>query len=386
MSIRNEALNIWQNVQELDLRPIRDAAERPVQIALVGAPEAGKRTLASQLRTDSHFSIRNTHSPIQICTWDEAEQANDADLIVVVIDVQTSTVEHAQAWLRQWQITKKTLLVFYNKVDLLGNDDVIVWLDTQTTPKLYGSALDRAFLETKFAEAVLTALPEHHLALGRQFPLFRDLGATKLINETSLSNAAYSLGTGLAEIVPLLDVPLNVADIIILTKTQALLVYKLGLLLGMSTDWQYYVAEFGSVVGSGFLWRQMARSLVGLIPIWGIVPKVGVAYSGTFVVGHVVVQWYKTGRHLSQEKIRDLTGAAFDQGKEIARGWVKKMPRPKRLSLRKRKQDEEPTILLKPDDAATQTRPVCAHCATLNEHDAKFCKSCGQPFDEPLDG
>ena len=97
---------------------------------------------------------------------------------------------------------------------------------------------------------VLKLLPNQLLALGRMFPIFREAIAHQLINEACLTNASYAFSTGLAEIVPVLALPLTVTDMVVLTKNQAFLVYRLGLLFGFSTRWQDYVAEFGSVIGN----------------------------------------------------------------------------------------------------------------------------------------
>jgi uncharacterized protein (DUF697 family) len=188
-------------------------------------------------------------------------------------------------------------------------------------------------------------MPQQHLALGRQFPLFRLTIARQLINETCYSNAAYSFSTGLAEIVPVLDLPLNVTDMVVLTKSQAFLAYKLGLLLGFSTRWQDYVKEFGSVIGGGFLWRQIARGLIGPVPGWGLIPKVAVTYSGTYVVGNAILGWYLTGRNLSPQQMRALYSQAFIKGREYARKLGEKIPRPR---FGKRKTDELPAAQKKP--------------------------------------
>jgi hypothetical protein len=45
------------------------------------------------------------------------------------------------------------------------------------------------------------------------------------------------------------------------------------------------------VIGGGFLFRQLARELVGLIPIAGVAPKVAVAYAGTWAIGRAVGMW-----------------------------------------------------------------------------------------------
>jgi hypothetical protein len=84
------------------------------------------------------------------------------------------------------------------------------------------------------------------------------------------------------------------------------------------------------VIGGGFLWRQVARSLVGLIPAWGIVPKVAVAYAGTYAVGYAILNWYQSGRKLTPKQMQALYVQAFSQGKEYARKLARRLPKPKR--------------------------------------------------------
>ena len=197
----------------------------------------------------------------------------------------------------EWQKAARNVIVFYNKMDAVTEMSTLsaaltAWSGARVA---LGSANDPDSLASEFIPRVLNVLPDKHLALARRYPLFRLAVARKLINDTSVANASYAFSTGLAEVVPALDIPFNIADVIVLTKNQALMVYKLGLALGLSTRWQDHVVELGGVIGAGFLWRQIARQLVGLIPVWGIVPKVAVAYAGTYAVGEAVVRWYQTG-------------------------------------------------------------------------------------------
>ena len=232
---------------------------------------------------------------------------------------------------------------------------------------LHGSVHDPVFMQRGFTPVILELLPERHLALGRQFSLFRVAIAQQLINESCFTNAVYSFSTGIAEVVPFFDIPLNITDSIVLTKAQAFLVYKLGLTLGFSTRWQDYLGEFGGVIGGGFVWRQLARMLIGLVPIWGIVPKVAIAYSGTFVVGHVVLQWYLTGRKITKQQMRALYTQALLNGKKIAQGLLSRLPRP-RVGWRK-----------KPLPPALNPK-ICPFCMKPNAPDANFCQYCGQSF------
>jgi uncharacterized protein (DUF697 family) len=320
--------SVWNNIKEIDLKPIRDAATYPLKIALAGAQGAGRHTLAEQMRTDPAREGIHTQSPLAIISIEADTPAPAVNLTILLVDATRAEFGMEQSLVKKWSEEGKNVLVFINKIDLVsGVIPAAANLGWQATRVIYGSANDSKSLQAEFIPAVLELLPQLHVALGRQFPLFRVTVAHQLINETCFSNAAYSFSTGLAEIVPVLDLPLNLTDLIVLTKSQAFLAYKLGLLVGFTTRWQDYVTEFGGVIGGGFVWRQAARSLIGLVPGWGIIPKVAVAYSGTYVVGHAILGWYLSGRHLSAKQMRDLSIQAFSRGKEYARILGEKLPK-----------------------------------------------------------
>ncbi len=422
--------NIWKNVREIDLRPIRQEAETPVKIAVAGRAGAGRHTLAEQMRSDPSRPQAHTQTPLMITELDAPPGIMDADLIILMMDATVKDFTKEQELVSHWKDAGKRLLLLVNKADLLGQNQIMEnWVGWRGERMLVGSALDVAFLQRDFVPAVLALLPERFLALGRQFPLFRVQIARELINDTCISNAAYALSTGLAEIVPVLDVPLNITDMMVLTKAQAFLVYRLGLTLGFSTRWQDYIAEFGSVLGTGFVWRQIARELVGLIPIWGIIPKVAVSYAGTFVTGNVVLQWYLTGRHVSRQQIQGMYKQALENGRNLARNLLAKAPRP-RLGRRKPKELPATTQEIIVDAApiqaeagspanidniplpesvepSTSTPQVedqppaqegsgspgaggaavfqpakpCPHCGKLNAADAHYCQYCGKTIE-----
>jgi uncharacterized protein (DUF697 family) len=370
MSTWNKINGIWKNVQEVDLRPIRKAAERRVKMAIFGETGSGKRALAAQLAMDPWRPSTRGQPPVTLADLDSPQQAEGVDLIVLMADPQARDLSRARQLSARWASAGKTVIVFFLQPQEGYSPDEApaTWGDWGTTLFYYGSPDDTDQLLETFAPLMMAALPEDHLAWGRQFPLLRPPVAQKLINDTAFSNAVYSLSTGVAEIVPGLGIPLNIADMVVLTKAQALLVYRLGLILGLPTDWKYYLGEFSSVVGGGFLWRQLARSLVGLIPIWGIIPKVAVAYAGTYTVGQVVLRWYQTGRHLNRKEMQAIYRMALEQGRTIARTMADKVPRP-RLRLRRRGRDRLPP---------SSDGLMCPHCGTRNEPDANYCKACGQ--------
>jgi uncharacterized protein (DUF697 family) len=393
--------NMWDTIREVDLRPLREASQIGTKIALVGVPGSGRHTLANQMRTDPPRPEIHTQTPVIIAGLEPPAWLAKVDLIVLMLDAGGSDFRLEQEYARKMTEGGNKILLFVNKCDTVVEGKVLEgWTEWPGQKVIFGSAINSAFLLKQFVPAILDMLPEKHLALGRQFPLFRVAIAHELINETCFANAAYSMSTGVAEIVPLLDVPLNITDMLILTKAQAFLVYKLGLVFGFSLNWKDYITEFGSVVGSGFVWRQMARMLIGLVPVWGIVPKVAVSYTGTYVVGHVILQWYLTGRKVNRQQINALYSQAFDKGKAYARSLVAKGPHP-RLGRGKKPavrgfDNHQPLLtgeIILPEDAppALENGPTvfanqlenlraCQGCGKSNAPDAIFCQYCGKPL------
>jgi len=394
--------SVWRNLKEFELEPIRKEALRPLRVALVGADGSGRRRLAEQMLRDPSRSEPNpsapaasysaaphvevlVQTPLLIVTPDAPALADEADLILLLLDADSLDFSVEQRLARAWGGAGKKVLVFCNSPDAAHGQELLhAWAPWNASAALVGWVEDIQSLLAEFVPVVLKLLPDKHLALGRQFPLFRIPIARQLISDTCFANAAYALGSGLAEVVPALNLPLNITDMVVLTKAQGFLVYRLGLLLGFSTHWQDYLAEFGSVIGGGFLWRQLARSLVGLIPVWGIVPKIAVAYAGTQVVGNTVLQWYLTGRHLNPRQVRDLYRQALAQGKQNAKRLLQRAPRPRlpRLPLLKRK---TPAILPGPPEITlpeTAAQP-CPDCGQLSAPDARFCQYCGREFVPP---
>lgn len=367
--------NVWNNVKEIDLRPLAEQALRGFRLAVVGSRHLDPEGFAAQLRRDPARPEMVSAAPVFIASPEEAQPASKGELVVLLLDAAAEDDSRERELAQAWAEAGLPVVVLLCRPGPWHRSEhpplgLSHWSDWGRRRVVIGPPDDPAFLTQVFAPAVIHLLPEQILQLGRQFPLFRLAIAHQLIADTSLSNAAYALSTGVAEIVPVFDIPLNIADMFVLSKAQAFLVYKLGLALGMSTRWQDYVTEFGGVLGSGFLWRQLARQLIGLIPAWGIIPKVAVSYAGTYVVGNVVLQWYLTGRHVTRAQMRQLYAQAFARGKLLAGNMAKKLPRPKKPASKPRQ--------IKPKKLpAGKGVKTCPACGKGSAADAVFCQYCG---------
>ena len=187
------------------------------------------------------------------------------------------------------------------------------------TARIAVSVLTPESVQQTVVPALLRTLPATlHLAVARQLPVCRPAVIRELIEEASRTNALYTASTGVAEIVPVLNVPLNVADTVVLTKNQLLMAYKVALAAGKTGKPQELVTEIIGVLGGGLLFRQAARGLVGLVPLWGLVPKVAVAYAGTQVIGTVAALWATEGRTVSAADVQGLYREALERGRALA--------------------------------------------------------------------
>ena len=200
------------------------------------------------------------------------------------------------------------------------------------------------------------------LALAAALPVFRQVVADAVVDETAKANASFAVTTGLAETIPVLTAPLNLGDMVILTKNQLIMGYKITLAAGRNDDPRSMLTEILGVIGGGFMFRQVARQLVGLIPVAGLLPKVAIAYAGTYAMGRGLTAWALGGTEVTADSLSRYTAEGLDKGRELAQqliGQVKAgVPSPARSWQRLRGWLPSRTVA-----AARRTRRPDAPCA-----------------------
>lgn len=160
---------------------------------------------------------------------------------------------------------------------------------------------------------------EARLALARGFPWARGAVFLAIVDETARTNASYALTTGLAETMVILSAPIALGDMLVLTKNQLLMSYRIVLGSGRDGEPKALLGEIVGVLGGGLLLRQAARSLVGLIPIVGLVPKVAIAYGGTYAIGRAMMAWATDGRAVTADAVKKYSSEGVERGRRIAR-------------------------------------------------------------------
>jgi uncharacterized protein (DUF697 family) len=359
----------FKMLREVDLNAIREQAESPLHVAVIGEANVGKSTLIGQLLSGPCATEPPGVPPVTEHSLDEDILIQPYSVVLLMLDA--TQVEHTRErqFFEKLSTARPPTVVCYNKSDLAQNPQAVLnealrWPGAQVAAI---AAPDRNSLLRGLVPALLRACRGREVLLARRLPMLREPVSQKLIDDTCFINGAYSLATGLAEVNIVLDLPLNVTDIVVLTKNQALMSYKIALAMGLPSDWRQTIPKLATVVGSAFLWRQVARQLIGLIPAYGIVPKIAVSYAGTYAVGRAIYQWCANGEKLKPEALKSLYNEALGRGREAARSL-----------LARRKEAQLPAP--KKRGGLFAPAQVCPSCGKKAPKGATFCAFCGKPL------
>lgn len=305
--------DLWRVMREVDLEAIRDDAERAFRGQLA-AEEASDAESAAALLSGARGERHPWLAAGGLATLPSATSgAGPPDVAVLVTRVpELGPRLSILAAELQGQRVPVVALVVGAPGPLAGV------VRPGEAARAAVASLDAAAVPA-LAQALLSGVPAPlRLALARQLPPLRPAFVSSLIEETARANALYALSTGVAESVPLLNVPLNLADIVVLTKNQLVMSYRIALASGKRGRPRDVVGEVMGVIGGGFLLRQLARELVGLVPVAGVAPKVAVAYAGTWAIGRAVGVWAGGGATPSAASVKRYYAEAVERGREVA--------------------------------------------------------------------
>jgi len=319
-------LNIaWNTLREINVEDIRKEAELPLTIVCTGT--AGVcQSIARRLEHGTQRYGQAGPSPIYLVSLATIipEELRHADLVIIGLD-------------RNVRLSARELTVIEHLATLNLPTVVVVWGTVLPTdawplhPRVAHARLlvipdpDSPDTNRQLAEAILDRLPASlHLSAARRLPGLRSVVAQQLIASVSFTNASYVLATALPQQIPILNIPFAAADTLVLTKNQAMLVYRLALAYGAPPDIRERLFEVLPVIGGAFIWRQLARTLVGLIPVWGVVPRVAIAYAGTYTTGVAAWRWFAEGEIVDREQLQAIGREALAQGKAQAAALIAK--------------------------------------------------------------
>jgi uncharacterized protein (DUF697 family) len=320
LSFGGVAGNMLNTLREIDVRPIRAAAENGFTLAIVSRDIA----LAEHLADLLYRGPRERDLPAKrVCaalTLDAARPiAAGMDVAVIVTREQNDNSAELELLRALTNAKVPTVVCLLQTADEAQQPPRLrqQWLPASVVELL--TPLDDTAATQTLVKAIRAMKTIDDLALARHLPAFRESVARGLIEDVSNTNAAYSFGTGIFETNPVANLPLNAADMFVLTKNQAIMAYKIALATGMPAEFKDIMPKLAAVLGSGFAFRQIARSLVGLLPGLGLIPKVAVSFAGTYVAGEAIYRWCATGEKIDTSSLREGYEIALARGRAMAR-------------------------------------------------------------------
>jgi hypothetical protein len=203
-----------------------------------------------------------------------------------------------------------------------GNCDVVIYESSLLRPA-NAFSFDPEQPE-ECVRQILRTRDDLSLPLARQFYPFRKPAAFQLIRAVAKENALFSLATALPDVVPsLASLPWAIgefgSDTAFLTGNQIRMTFMLAAGSDRLPGYREQRNEIASIIAGAFGWKALARELVGKVPFGGgLIPKAGIAWAGTFVVGLSLERLYSLGYGFTRAERRSVYEEAYQHGREIA--------------------------------------------------------------------
>jgi len=266
---------ILQISKELSTEEVRDLADKRFRIALVGSTMR-THDVAEQLLEGLSLPERETSRAFLVCA--STVPSEPADILIDCGGADEPVLGEHYTW-------------------LLPEDGALV------------------------ARRIVSDLPGLAVALARRFPMFREPAIEHLIKEASRVNGQIAMLSAIPGVIPVASVflpPAAVADIVMLTKNQIMLLLKIAAALGMSYHTRDRLKEIVPVVAGAMGWRSLARESVGIVPGGvGLLVKGAIAYAGTYVVGKGAEWFWRTGRELSRQQKERLYRQMLEEATRV---------------------------------------------------------------------
>ncbi|MCC6163732.1 MAG: hypothetical protein IT182_10330 [Acidobacteria bacterium] len=302
--------NLWRVISDVDLARIRASARAPFELLVV----SDDVELAQRVRAGLGAVAGGGVHPYVATTDPDSMRSRPTTPLVAVLGSTSPELSAAMTAADEHCIRagwpRVTLIVGTDAPDAgarrMGEQVRVAVVDVMNAPK------------PLLAGVIGQVEGDARLAIAAALPVFRHVVAEVIVDETAKANASFAATTGLAETIPVLAVPLNLGDMVVLTKNQLIMGYKIALAAGRDDNPRSMITEILGVIGGGFLFRQIARQLVGLIPVAGLLPKVAIAYAGTYAIGRGLSAWALGGAEVTADSLSRYTTEGLERGRQLA--------------------------------------------------------------------
>lgn len=274
--------NFMNIVKEVNFDEIRDRAEQAPRLLVIARTEANAQAASDMLLgagMGAYVDFRHGEAVSQVETGRyDVVIVSDPDQTGLAFDVRKGVVPSSTG--------ASTRAAISNLYEFEGHDLEMV---------------------EKFRSHIVMTNPDLAPALGRWFEPFRAPAVHAIIDETAKANAKFAFVSNVPSIIPIFGSLISAgADLIVLTKNQVMMAYKLAAANGRDlSDQTGILRELAPVVGAGFIWRTVAREATSFLPLLaGTIPKVGIAFAGTYTVGLAADYYYRFGQKPTREQMQ----------------------------------------------------------------------------------
>ncbi len=312
---------LFDLLREISLDEVRENALRPVKLAVSGASRQSRAAIVDLLTG----GMSGPGTPVSEHDPSEGPSALFERASLVVYALGSGQVRQTDVDLMRSvaAMGKPVVAVTRGGAGLVGDSSALDGLDDLLSDGRYRIRLVRLPAEggdEGLLRAILNFLGPLDLAAARQLPVFRPIVAAKLIGETSRANAEFALVSNLPEVIPVVgNIVTAGADLLVLTKNQVMLVFKIAAVYGADIrSGTRVLAELLPVVGASFFWRSLARELAALVPFGiGALPKTVIAYAGTYAAGLSAQYYYSTGSKPDRELMVRFYREALEKARSL---------------------------------------------------------------------
>jgi uncharacterized protein (DUF697 family) len=292
--------NFMNLVKEIDFDEVRERAEQPPRTLVIAADASLAEDAANQL-----FGPE-TRIGIELKAWSEGENldASRWDAIVVYDPAGAGILDKVRKTIG----ARQTHHIFFLAQRQPGGNDPLETIRAEITAELSDLA------------------PSY----GRFYPDWRPAAVSAVIDDAAKANAQFALVSNIPAVVPLLGgIVAASADLIVLTKNQVMMSYKIAATHDRDLGNQLAILrELTPVVGGGFLWRTIAREAAAFLPLAaGTIPKVAIAFAGTVATGRAADYYYRFGKKPTKDQLKLFALQAGEAAKRLPLpGRDKEMP------------------------------------------------------------
>jgi small GTP-binding protein len=319
-------------LRSLDWEELRSDVRREAaaKLAIVGPVNSGKSTLFNLLEGKdlsevgpvpgtTKVTVQQMFGPFMLVDTpgfgevggvDRANIASrsaaDADAILLLLDAGAGLRQGDADLLQYLEGTRKPVVVGLNKIDLLGRNYSKAVQDASAklgVPVIPVSAKKGTNVAEKLVPALVDALPDLAVAIGRELPSVRRVAANRVIRNAALFNTAVG-----AEPVPLIDIPF-------LLTNQARLVLRIAAIYGEPFTTRH-ARELIATIAGGLAFRYLAQQGAKLVPFGGWAVAAGIAAVGTWAIGQVAVEYFESGKRLTPKQMREMYKTILERDRD----------------------------------------------------------------------